>query len=128
MQVLRNCGLLKFFLMPLLQAKLNLLEFLIRLWNLIEGKFIIQGQEVGFDSTDIYFLTILSQRGERPHMGGVRVIGESLDMLIARACLGAHKSPTSRKLQIPTVNDLSLCVFIVYDHEGSKLSSSTRGN
>lgn len=61
LQVLRNSGLLKFFLTPLLRAQLDLLEFLIRSWNPTEGKFIIQGQEVEFDATDIYFLTGLSR-------------------------------------------------------------------
>lgn len=45
-------------------------------------------------------------------MGGVQIIGESLDMLITRARPRARKSPTSGKLQIPTVNDLSLRVLL----------------
>ena len=53
LNILGNCGLLKFFLTPLLRAQLDLLEYLIRAWNPIEGKFIICGQEIDFDAIDI---------------------------------------------------------------------------
>lgn len=72
------------------------------------GKFVIRGQGIEFDTKNIYFLTGLSHRGERPIMEGVRVAGETLDMLIVRVCRGACKSSTSRKLQILTVGDLTL--------------------
>ncbi len=81
--------------------------------ELDKGKvLIIRGQEVEFDATNIYFLTGLSHRGERPRMGSVWVIGESLDMFIARVCPGAHKSPTCGKIQIPIVEDLPLRVLL----------------
>jgi len=67
---LRGCGLLKFFLTPCLRAQPNLLELLIRAWNPEDGKFIIRGQDIEFHSTDIYFLTGLSRRGERPILEG----------------------------------------------------------
>lgn len=82
------------------------------MWNLTEGKFITQGQEIEFDATDIYFLTGLSHRGEKPHMEGMRISKETLDALIARVCPGARKSSTSGKLQIPTVEDLTLRVLL----------------
>lgn len=65
-----RCGLLNFFLTPRLWEQPNLLELLIRAWNLKDGKFIIQGQDIEFDLRDIYFLTRLSCRGERPILEG----------------------------------------------------------
>lgn len=63
---LRACGLLKFFLTLHLQSQPDLLELLIQAWNPTYGKFIIQGWDIELDATDIYFLTGLSHRGERP--------------------------------------------------------------
>lgn len=112
LNVLQNSRLLKLFLTPLLSAQLDLLEYLIWSWNPMEGKFIIHGQEVDFDATDIYFLTGLSRWGERPRMGSVRITEDSLDILITRVFPRAWKSSTSGKLQIPMVNDLSLRVLL----------------
>lgn len=71
---------------------------------------------------DIYFLTGLSCHGERPILEGQWVSGETLDMLIARVCLGAHKSATSGKLQILIVEELSLhsVLFMVTRTMGSQ--------
>jgi len=48
-----------------------------------------------------------------PHMVGTQVTRDSLDTLITRVCPpGERKSSTSGKLQIATVSDLSLWVFL----------------
>ena len=67
---MRACGFLKFFLTPCLRAQPDLLELLIRAWNPVDGKFTIRGQDIEFDSTDIYFLTGLSRRGQMPILEG----------------------------------------------------------
>lgn len=123
-----KCGLLKFFLTPHLQAQPDLLELLIRAWNPTDGKFVIRGKDIQFDSTDIYFLTGLSRRGEMPILEGQRVCGESLDMLIAQECPGAQKSSTSGKLAIPSVEDLilRLVLFMVTKVEGSQAQNEAK--
>ena len=67
---LQACGLPKFFLTPLLRSQPDLLELLIRAWNPTDGKFIIRGRDIKFDSRDIYFSTGLSHRGERHILEG----------------------------------------------------------
>ena len=104
---MRACGLLKFFLTPRLRAQPDLLEFLIRFWNPVDGKFTIRGRDIEFNYTDIYFLTGLSRRGERPILEGQRPSGDTLDMLMARVCLEARKT-RSGKVAIPTVEDIVL--------------------
>ena len=76
---MRACGFLKFFLTPRLRTQPDLLEFLIRAWNPVDGKFTIRGQDIEFDASDIYFLTGLSCRGQRPILEGQRPSGETLD-------------------------------------------------
>lgn len=121
-RALLECRLRKFFLTPHLRAQLDLLELLIRSRNPTDEKFIIRGKDIEFYATDIYFLTRLSHRGERPILEGQRVVSETLDMLIAWVCPGAHKSATNGKLQIPTVDDLTLrsVLFMVTRTAGSQ--------
>ena len=76
---MRACGFMKFFLTPRLRAQPDLLEFLIRAWNPIDGKFTIRGKDIEFDHMDIYFLTGLSRRGQMPILEGQRPSGETLD-------------------------------------------------
>jgi len=120
LDAMRACGLLKFFLTPRLRAQPDLLEFLIRSWSPVDGKFTIRGRDIEFDYTDIYFLTGLSRRGERPILEGQRPTGETLDMLITRVCPEARKT-RSGKVAIPTVGDIVLrtILFMVTRAAGS---------
>ena len=117
---MRACGFLKFFLTPRLRAHHDLLEFLIRSWNHIDGKFTIRGKEIEFDFMDIYFLTGLSRRGARPILEGQRPNGKTLDELMARVCPEAEKT-RSGKVSIPTVRDIVLrtILFMVTRAAGS---------
>lgn len=117
---MRACGFLKFFLTPRLRAQLDLLEFLIRAWNPVDGKFTIRGQDIKFDASDIYFLTGLSRRGQRPILEGQRPNGETLDQLMARVCPGAEKT-RSGKVAILTMRDMPLrtILFLVTRAAGS---------
>lgn len=118
---LQGCRLLIFFLPPCLRAQPDLLELLIRAWNPTDGKFIIWGRDIEFDSIDIYFLTGLSRRGERPILEGQRPRGDTLDMLMAQVCPRARKS-RSGKVEIPTVEDIILraILFMVTRAAGSQ--------
>ena len=117
---MRACGFLKFFLTPRLRAHHDLLEFLIRSWNPIDGKFTIRGKDIEFDYMDIYFLTGLSRRGVRPILEGQQPSGETLDQLMARVCPEAEKT-RSGKVSIPTVRDIVLrtILFMVTRAAGS---------
>lgn len=119
---LRACRLVKFFLTPHLWSRPDLLELLIRVWNPIDGKFIIQGRDVEFDATDIYLLTELSRCVEKPILEGQRRGGNSLEMLMAQVCTRACKS-RSGKVAIPTVEDVVLhaILFMVTQVEGSQV-------
>lgn len=117
---MRACGFLKFFLTPRLRVQPDLLELLIRAWNPVDGKFTIRGQDIEFDSTDIYFLTGLSRRVQMPILEGQRPSGETLDQLMAGVCPRAMKT-RSGKVGIPTVEDMPLrtILFLVTRAAGS---------
>ena len=66
LDVIRNCGLLKFFLVLCLRAQPDLLQYLVGAWDPNEGRFNIREQEIEIDANVIYFLMGLSQRGEIP--------------------------------------------------------------
>jgi len=57
---LRDCGLLKFFRTTRLRAQLKLLPYLISLWDVDQEIFIIKGQELEIEESDIYFIMGLS--------------------------------------------------------------------
>lgn len=111
-----------------MRSQPDLLELRIKAWNPIDGKFIIWGQDIKFDSTDIYFSTKLSRRGERPILEGQQPGGDSLDMSMAQVCPRGQRT-RSGKVEIPTMDDIILCsmLFIVTwvvrsqaQHEASK--------
>lgn len=64
LDALGNCGLLKFFLTPGLQAQPELLHNLISLWDVAWEVFVIHDQELGLETSDIYFISGMSRRGE----------------------------------------------------------------
>lgn len=103
---LRNCGLLKFFLTP------NLRWYLISLWDVNQDVFMIRDQELELETSDIYFITGLSQRGEPVNLYGSRPIGASVIMLLAEHCLEALKLK-SDKIEIMNFWDLVLRVLLL---------------
>lgn len=68
--VLRNCGLLNFFRSTGLRAQMELLFYLINLWDVDRELFIIKDQELELEETNIYFVTGLCRRGERIQLFG----------------------------------------------------------
>jgi len=91
LNTLRNCGLLKFFLTPGLQAQHELLGYLTSLWDMNRGVFMIHDQELELESSYIYFITRLSQIGEPINIYGSRPIGGIVTMLLAKHYLEALK-------------------------------------
>lgn len=112
LDALRNCGLLKLFLTPGLRAQPELLQYLISLWDIGQEVFVIHDQELGLETSNIYFITGLSRRVEPVQLYGGRSIGASVNMLLAQHCLGARKS-TNGKIDIMTINELVLKVILL---------------
>lgn len=54
LDVLRNYGLLKFFMVPSLSTQLDLVQYLVGAWDLNEAKFNIQGKVVEIKVAHIY--------------------------------------------------------------------------
>ena len=53
---LRNCGLLKFFRTTELRAQMELLPYLISLYDVDQEIFILKGQKLELEEMDIYFI------------------------------------------------------------------------
>ena len=60
--VLQNCGLLKFFRISSMRQQINLLQYLLDAWDPINQVFQIRGKSIPLTTVDIYFLTSLSRR------------------------------------------------------------------
>lgn len=129
LNALRGCGLLKLFLTPRLRAQPDLIELLIRAWNLEDGRFMIRGRDIEFDSQDIYFLTGLSRRVERSILEGQQPGGDTLEILMAQVCPQARRSQ-SGKVSIPTVPDLVLraVLFMITRTAGSQAQHEASKN
>jgi len=63
-QVLRTCGLYKFWCLGGLRAKPGLLQMLVDYWDPDSESFRIDGMTLNIEVEDIYFITGLSRRGE----------------------------------------------------------------
>jgi hypothetical protein len=59
---LRDCGLLKYFRIPGMRAQVQLLEYLVRMWDPDQQVFIVGAHTLTIDIEDIYFLNGLSRR------------------------------------------------------------------
>lgn len=112
MNALRDCGLKKFFLTPYLRAQPELLQFIVDLWDVDDQVFHLRDQVLELDVSDVYFITGLSRRGERPILTGGRPSGEKMTEVVDRVCRGAQFGRNSAKVDIPTVPDLMLRVIL----------------
>lgn len=108
---LRNCRLLKFFITSGIRAQPDLLQYLINIWDMDQEMFILGDQELEIKVVDIYFITGLSRRGERLWLTGAQIMGESMDMLIGRACSEATRS-SSGNISISIMANLLLKIVL----------------
>ena len=60
MDALRDCGLNKFFLTSCLQAQLELLQYLISIWDEDQENLVLRDQELELEVSDVYFITLFS--------------------------------------------------------------------
>ena len=112
MNALRDCGLKKFLLTPYLQAHPELLQFIIDLWDVDEQVFCLWDQVLELDASDVYFITGLSRRGERPILTEGRPSREKMTEVVDRVCPGAQFGRNNAKVDIPTIPDLMLRVIL----------------
>lgn len=101
-EALRACGLLKFFLTLGMSAQPGLVRYLISLWDINQEIFFIGDQELQLTTSDIYFITRLSYKGELVNLYGSHSIRASISSLLVEHCLEALKSK-SGKIEISTV-------------------------
>lgn len=76
MTALKNYGLNKFFLTPCLRAQLELLQYLVSIWNENEEVFKLRDQVLELEVSDVYFITGFSRKGPLPILTGSRPSGE----------------------------------------------------
>jgi hypothetical protein len=86
MAMLMQCGLLKFFLCPFMQAQTRLLNALIDYWHPDAEAFMLEGKSLVPTTEDIYFLTGLSRRGEPINFNTFPVGPHNIAELIAMHC------------------------------------------
>jgi hypothetical protein len=70
---LKRCGLYSFWALKGMRAQVRLLEMLVGYWDPYRESFILDGQPLRIEVEDIYFLTILSRRGEVVDLNSRRV-------------------------------------------------------
>ena len=112
MEALRNCCLQKFFLTPCIQAQLELLQYMVSIWDENQEKFILRNQELEIEVSDVYFITRLLRRGAAPILTNTWPCMENMTMVIDRVCQGERKGSGSRKFDIQTIPDLTLRVVL----------------
>ena len=77
-EALRDCGLLKYFMLFGMRQQLELLQFLVHSWDPTEQVFHIWDKVLPILIDDIYFLTRLSRRGAPIALSGSARGGESV--------------------------------------------------
>lgn len=84
--LLRNCGLLKFFMCPGLRAQPLLLQRMVAMWEPDSQRFLVGDQYLDIEIDDIYFLTGLSRRGDPVAFGSRGGGGEPVESYIRDLC------------------------------------------
>jgi hypothetical protein len=108
---LRKCGLLKFFKIQGMRAKLRLLEYLAHMWDVNEHAFHMGVHTLTINIKDIYFLTGLSHRGSWVSLTGSRGGGEPMDYYVRHHCVSGTETH-SGKVAIRDVWDLPLWTIL----------------
>jgi hypothetical protein len=110
--VLAQCGLLKFFQCPFMQAQPSLLNALVDYWHPDAEAFMLEGQSLTPTTEDIYFLTSLSRRGEPVNFLTFHSGPHNIAELIGLHCeAGIDKVGTH--VPINKISNLSLKVIVL---------------
>jgi hypothetical protein len=121
---LRNCGLLKYFRIPGMRAKVRLLQYLVRMWDPDQQVFHVGVHTLSLDIEEICFLTGLSRHGYHVSLTGSRDGGLPMSEYYCIHCVpevGRKKG----KVDIWGVQDLTLQYYLVHhSSDGWELHSS----
>jgi hypothetical protein len=112
MAALMQCGFLKFFLCPFMQAQPRLLNALVDYWHPDVEAFMLEGQSLVPTTEDIYFLTGLSRRGEPVNFKTFPAGPLNISKLIALHC-EAGTNRLSSQVPINKIIDLSLQAILL---------------
>ena len=81
-RALRDCGLLKYFQLSGIRQQIEILEFLVRAWDLAIEAFHIKNKVVPIKFEDVYFLIGLSRRGLPISLTGSTIGGETMRFML----------------------------------------------
>jgi hypothetical protein len=109
---LMQCGLLKFFLCPFMQAQPRLLNALVDYWHPDAEAFMLEGQSLVPTVKDIYFLTSLSRRGEPVNFRTFPAGPHNIEELIGLYC-SADIDCVSMQVPIIKITNLSLQAIVL---------------
>ena len=114
LHILRECGLYKFWAIQGMRAQVDLLTWLVNKWDVQEQCFIIGGHRLEIELEDIYFLIVLSKRGEPLSLFGARAGGQSVTSL-QKEFFNEEVDPKDKCINIKTIirTELKVVVFIV---------------
>ena len=111
LNILQNCGLLKFFKMPNMKSNVRLLEMLVNYWVPEEDCFIIDQMPIRIEVEDIYFITGLSRRGEPVDLHGKPLGGLTVEDYVHVYCVEGSKK-VGTQISIKDLRDLHMKILL----------------
>ena len=109
--VLRNCGLFKFFKMPNMKSNVRLLEMLVNYWEPDQDCFIIDQMPLHIEVEDIYFITGLSRRGDAVDLHGKPLGGLTVEDYVQIHCIENSKK-VGTQIAIRDIRDLHINILL----------------
>ena len=109
---LTQCGILKFYQCPFMQAQPRLLNALIDYWHPDAEAFILEGQSLTLTTEEMYFLTGLSRRGEPVNLRAFPPRPHNIVELIGMYC-EAETDKVGSQVSIHKIINLSLKVIVL---------------
>jgi len=107
-EALRDCGLLKYFMLFRMRQQLELLQFLVHSWDPTDQPFHIGGKVLPILIDDVYFLIVLLRHGAPISLSGFAHGGESVRDNIQRLCRPGTQPSKDGKINIKDIRDLPL--------------------
>jgi hypothetical protein len=110
---LKQCGLWKFFRCPLMREQPRLLNSLVDYWHPKLEVFMLEGQSLTPMTEEIYFLTVLSRRGELVNLRSFPPGPHKITELIGIHC-DADNEKVGSQVPIHKITNLSLKVIFLH--------------
>ena len=102
MQALRSCGLYKFWAIRGMRAQVDLLTWLVKRWNVQDQCFMIGGHQLEIEPKDIFFFTVLPERGEQISLFRTRPGGQFVASLRLEFC-DDRADPKDKQIDIKNI-------------------------